>query len=104
MTLHPSERPKATASRIHGSRKVLGELFRLKEKAQRALQQRATTLEEKAWLVTVIDDLTALIKSGGKALPARLDATERRTARKRTTRDLAGFRPDERWHVQAYGD
>lgn len=92
---------RPTASRVHGPRKILGELFRLSLKVERAYAFRETTIEEKAWLRVVADALDAAIKSG-KVLPYRPDPVETRTVRKSTRRDLAGFPADDRWQVGAY--
>lgn len=73
------------ASRVHGPRKVLGELARLKLKADRAAIERARTPDERSWCLQVADMLEHLVKLGGKVLPLRIDPREQRRARKRQT-------------------
>lgn len=82
------DRTLPPASRVHGPRKVLGELARLRLKADRAAQQRAGSDEERAWCLRVADVLEELVKTGGRVLPLRIDPRERRRARKRPQTEL----------------
>lgn len=76
-----TERPAKTASRVHGTRKVLEELHRLKTKAERAALQRARTDAERAWLVQVVDLVGQLIGIGSR-LPLPMDPRSWKRARK----------------------
>jgi hypothetical protein len=76
------ERPAPTASRIQGSRSLLGGLRRLQVRADRAGVQRARSVTERAWCHQVGDVLGWLIGLGERCLPP--DRDPRRRVRKRT--------------------
>jgi hypothetical protein len=81
MMLHASERPAPTASRIHGPRKVLGELVRLRGKVERAYL-RASSVDERAWCRSVADALDPLIRIGPAVVTGGVDPRPARRVRK----------------------
>lgn len=101
MTLATHERPKPTASRIKGTRAVLKSVILLKQRASRAMTQRAQTAEERLVLGCLVARLEASMAELA-VLPVPFDPRESRTVRKSTRRDLRGIVPADRWQVGQY--
>ena len=70
-------------SRLHGPRRVLKELRRLRIKTQRAGEFRAATDDDQRWCRQVNDALDALIGTGEAVLSGGEDPRDRRRVRKR---------------------
>ncbi len=73
-------------SRIHGPRRVLKELYRVRLKMLRALQLRELSDDEQRWGHDVDASLERLTRTGEQVLPGMPDPRDRRRVRKRPDR------------------
>jgi hypothetical protein len=81
MTLHASERPAPSASRIHGPKKILGELVRLRGKIARCVL-RDLTADETRWCGQLADVLDLQICAGTAIVSGGADPRTWRRVRK----------------------
>ena len=70
-------------TRIHGPRRVLKELYRLRIKLRRALELRELSEDEQRWGRDVDASLERLTRVGEQVLPGMPDPRDRRRVRKR---------------------
>ncbi len=70
-------------SRVHGPRRILAELRRVRIKTDRALAHRALSEDEQRWARRLADALDRLVTEGEAVLPGGADPREARRVRKR---------------------
>lgn len=73
-------------SRVHGPRRVLKELYRVRLKILRALEYRDLSDDEQRWSRDVDASLERLTRTGELVLPGLEDPRDRRRVRKRQDR------------------
>lgn len=95
---------KGIASRVHGCRKILGELVRLRGKVERAATGRLQSDVELQWLGSAADALETLITAGNVVLPGQADPRTWRTARKRPRPETSDREAEFRWQYGRYGN
>jgi len=90
MTLHPSEHPPESRSRVHKARSLVKELRRLRHKVELA-HELARTSDEERWCLSVADAMDRLILSGESVLSGYADPRDTRRVRKRLHDDDLNF-------------
>jgi hypothetical protein len=84
MTLHSTEHPAPSRSRVHKARHLVKELRRLRHKVELA-HELATSSDEAHWCLSVSDALDHLIIAGEVVLGGYADPRDTRRVRKRET-------------------